>query len=121
VAGKVTVNGKPVPLGTVQFRADTSQGNQSMEVPVATIGPDGRYELETAGQKGAPLGWWRVLVIADNFRADDPPPSGTKFPEGYQPPRPLVHERYLSFHKTDLVVEVVENPQEGAYELHLKP
>jgi hypothetical protein len=123
VAGRITVAGQPVPLGSVQFRADPARGNHSMEVPVSAIRPDGGYDLETGGQRGAPLGWWRVLVIADNFRADNPPPSPVwpKFPPGYQPPRPLVHERYLRFHDTDLSVEVVENPEEGAYELTLKP
>jgi prepilin-type N-terminal cleavage/methylation domain-containing protein len=35
--------------------------------------------------------------------------------------KPLVNERYLYFKTTDLLVEVVGDPDEGAYVLKLKP
>jgi hypothetical protein len=123
VAGKVTVNGRPLSFGSVQFLADPGRGNPSMEVPLAAVRPDGGFALETGGKKGAPLGRWKVVVVADNFRADDPPPSPVwpRLPAGYRPPRPLVHPRYLNAATTDLTVEVVEDPPEGAYDLTLKP
>jgi hypothetical protein len=123
VAGRVTVGGKPLSFGSVQFLADAARGNPSLEVPLAAVRPDGGYALETGGKKGAPPGWWKVVVLADNLRADDPPPSPVwpRLPAGYRPPRPLVHERYLKVATTDLAVEVVEKPPEGAYDLVLKP
>jgi len=123
VSGKVLVGDKPLTFGTVQFRADISRGNRSMEVPVATVQSDGSFEMMTGARTGAPLGSWKVLVIADNFQVFDPPPSPNwpLFPDGWEPPKPLVHERYLRVPSTDLTVEVVERPGEGAYVLKLNP
>lgn len=123
VAGRVAVGDRPVPSGSLQLRADVSRGNRSMEVPCGLIGPDGRFELATGDRKGAPLGWWKVVVIADNFRATDPPPSPVwpQFPEGYEPPKPLVPERYLSAGTSDVSVEVTANPAEDAYLIRLNP
>jgi hypothetical protein len=121
VSGKILVGDKPLTFGSVQFRADISRGNRSMEVPVASVQPDGSFELLTGTRKGAPLGWWKVLVIADNFQVFDPPPSPNwpLFPDGWEPPKPLVHQRYLTVPTTDLTVEVVEHPGAGAYVLKL--
>jgi hypothetical protein len=122
VAGSVLVGEKPVPEGTVTFRPDANKGNQSMHIPTATIRPDGSYELETNGKPGAPPGWYRVLVLADNFRVIEPPPSPVwpNYPEGFLP-KPLVNERYLYFHTTDIQVEVKEHPEEDAYLFRLNP
>jgi hypothetical protein len=122
VAGKVLVGEKVVTEGTVSFRPDAERGNKTMHQPVAAIHEDGRYELQTNGKPGAPPGWYRVLVLADNFRVVDPPPSPVwpNYPEGFLP-KPLVNERYLYFHTTDLLVEVVEDPGKDAYVLRLKP
>lgn len=123
VVGRVVVENQPVPSGSIQLRADPSRGNTSHEVPVGTILPDGRFELTTGERKGAPAGWWKVVVVADNFRVFDPPPSPVwpKFPEGWEPPKPLVHARYLSAGTTDVSVEVVAEPDEDAYLLKLNP
>jgi hypothetical protein len=122
VQGKVLVEGKPVKKGTVSFRPDASRGNKSMEQPTGVLREDGGFELSTQDRPGAPPGWYRVLVIADNFQVVDPPPSPVwpNFPEGFLP-KPLVHDRYLYFNQTDLIVEVVEDPPEDAYVLKLKP
>jgi hypothetical protein len=129
VTGKIMINGKPLTFGSVQFRADVSHGNRSMEVPTGQVQPDGSFELTTGTRKGAPLGWWKVLVIADNFQVWDPPlwayhpPDVTPppKPDKWEPPRSLVHDRYLRVQDTDLTVEVVEHPAEGAYVLKLNP
>ena len=123
VAGTLTVNGKPVPAGSVQLRADPARGNRSMEVPVGVIRPDGRFELETGGKKGVPPGWWKVVVLADNFQAADPPPSPfwPDFPPDYKPPAPLVHERYLSAATSDVSLEVVAGVPADEHALTLNP
>jgi hypothetical protein len=129
VSGKVLIQDKPLTFGSIQFRADVSRGNHSMEVPTGQIQGDGSFEMMTGTRKGAPLGWWKVLVIADNFQVWDPPlwayhPPDVKpppKPDKWEPPKPLVHERYLTVKETDLAVEVVEHPAEGAYVLKLNP
>ncbi|WP_148072181.1 hypothetical protein [Bythopirellula goksoeyrii] len=122
VRGKVQVDGQPVPSGTVSFRPDAERGNQSMEQPAGMLQEDGRYKLFSANQEGAPPGWYRVLIIADNFRVVDPPtsPVWPEFPEGYLP-KALVNQRYLYFHQTDLLVEVKENQDPDEYVLRLNP
>jgi hypothetical protein len=129
VSGKILVDGKPLTFGSIQFRADTSHGNTSMEGPTGQVQPDGTFVMMTGTRPGAPLGWWKVLVIADNFQVWNPPlwayhPPDVEpppKPEKWEPPKPLVHERYLTINTTDLTVEVVENPPEGAYVLKLNP
>jgi len=122
VHGKVLVGDKPVKEGTVSFRPDGARGNMSPEHPTGVLQDDGSFELLSGGRPGAAPGWYRVLVIADNFKVIEPPPSPVwpRYPEGFLP-KPLVNERYLYFKTTDLLVEVVEDPDEGAYVLKLKP
>src|SRR4051812_40534827 len=63
VAGKVTVDGKPLTSGSVSFRPDASQGNSSQHQPTGTIDAEGNYELFVPpAKKGAPLGWYKVVV-----------------------------------------------------------
>lgn len=123
VVGKLSVGDVPVPSGSIQLRADTSQGNKSMEVPVGLIQPDGRLELTTGERKGAPLGWWKLLVVADNFQVFEPPPSPDwpLFPEGWEPPKSLVHARYLGAGTTDISIQVVAIPKADAYVIKLNP
>ena len=122
VRGKVLVEGQPVSSGTVSFRPDAERGNQSMEQPAGMLQADGSFELATPNRKGAPLGWYRVLIIADNIPAVDPPPSPVwpAYPEGFLP-KPLVHDRYLYFNQTDILVEVKEDPESEDYVLRLNP
>ena len=123
VSGRVLVGETPVPAGSFQLRADPTRGNKSMEIPSGVIRPDGSFDLDTNGQKGSPAGWWKVVVVADNFQVFDPPPSPVwpLFPEGFEPPKPLVNHRYLNTNSSDVSVEVVENPAEDAYVIRLNP
>jgi hypothetical protein len=117
VAGTVSLQGKTLRSGTVSFRPDAARGNQTRHLPHGTIGADGRYELQTGRRKGAPPGWYKILVFADNLSADFPPrkKGGTA-----EPVRSLVHARYLDAQRTDLAVKVVAEPEAGAYDLNLK-
>jgi hypothetical protein len=116
VSGQVTLDGEPVTVeGTVVlFKPDSAKGNSSKLEPVGTVDADGRYALTTAGRRGAPAGWYKVVVAA---RAGQ-----IEHPKG-RPQRPLavslVPARYGSERTTPLAVEVVEQPTEGAYDLKL--
>jgi hypothetical protein len=111
VSGKVRVNGKPLPIGAVSFRPDVSRGNECLHHPTGEIDADGHYELFTLGQPGAPPGWYKVLVFADENQK-----GGEIHP---LMPRWATHIKYTSEQLTDLFVEVVETPVPGTYDLEL--
>jgi hypothetical protein len=113
VSGKVTLEGTPLNVGAVSFRPDAARGNKSMHIPTGEIDPQGRYELITAGRKGAPPGWYKVLVFAD---ANVQPNT---VPTRLLPPRWLMNVKYTNDRTTDLSVEVVEKPGPEAYDLKL--
>jgi hypothetical protein len=113
VAGKVKLDGKPLTVGTVSFRPDAERGNKSMHIPIGKIDPEGNYELETVGKKGAPPGWYKVLVMAD---ADAQLAPGTAHPLR---PRWLMNPKYADLKTTDLAIEVVENPAAERYDLNV--
>jgi hypothetical protein len=114
VSGKVTLDGKPLPGGTVSFYADATKGNQSKDIPTGKI-KEGSYELLTEGRKGAPPGAYKVVVFADQYSTDAPPlPIGTA-----EQPRSIINTRYNRPDRTPLAVEVVDKPAAGAYDLKL--
>jgi hypothetical protein len=111
VAGKVALGDRPLTIGVVSFRPDASKGNQSMHHPHGEINAEGRYELTTQGKKGAPPGWYKVLVFADGNTTDNNPPAHPL------PPNWLMNVKYTAESTTDLFIEVVETPSAGAYDL----
>lgn len=61
VEGRVTLDGEPVPAGTVVFLADVGPSAKGM------IRRDGTYQLGTYGTAdGAVVGSHRVIVVADD-------------------------------------------------------
>ena len=56
VHGVVTLDGRPLPAGTVVFDADGRSY-------VGPIGPDGRYELRHRGKAAVPPGIYAVTVL----------------------------------------------------------
>lgn len=77
VVGTVTLDGKPLTRGTIQF---VPQGGTASEAPVAvgTIDEQGRYELMTQGVKGAMVGSHSVRVesrAVPRNETDTMPPS----------------------------------------------
>jgi hypothetical protein len=100
VSGKVTVAGKPLPRGSVSFRADTGRGNTATAEPYGEIQPDGTYTLYTGKKRGAPVGKYVVLVAATED-VDPKNPSAT--------PKSLVDPRYADPDKPILQVDVVDN------------
>jgi hypothetical protein len=109
VAGKVTVDGKLLTTGTVSLRPDGSQGNKSQHQPNGAIDAEGNYELLVPpAKKGAPLGWYKVVV----FAYDDPQPG--------KPLKSFIDMKYSDEKTTPLRFEVIENPEPGRYDLKLK-
>lgn len=108
VAGKVTVNGKPVTTGSVSLRPDAAQGNESQHQPNGAIDAEGNYELLVPpAKKGTPLGRYKVVVTA----YDNPMPN--------KPLKSFINMKYSDEKTTPLKFEVIENPEPGRYDLKL--
>jgi hypothetical protein len=113
VAGKVYIDGAPLPGGPrcyVVYQPDRSKNNNSPHEPKSVIQADGSYLLTTIDQDGAAPGWYRVRVDAAEV-VDVKNPYVTNW---------LVPKKYVDFAKSGLLVEVVEKPASGAYDLQLK-
>jgi hypothetical protein len=111
VSGIVTLDGAPVTRGNVQFQPDAAQGAKGPPANGA-IGPDGHYELTTAGSPGAVVGKHQVLVEARALPKDE---TDTL-------PAPLVPEKYFSFSTSGITKEVTAAaPNEINIELSSKP
>ena len=89
------------------MRGDVARGNRTLHQPTGAIDAGGNFELFTAGKKGAPPGWYKVVVSAFANRPE----------EGLVAPRLLLDDKYYDEGKTDLRIEVVANPPPGAYDL----
>jgi hypothetical protein len=101
VRGKATVDGKPLTQGVIKFVRD--KDNSPKIVAVADIDSEGNYELLIPEKEGDGLGWYKVCVAFDKKSM-----KGAPLP---------VHAKYLKPTETPLSVEVVGNPQPGAYDL----
>jgi len=118
VTGKVTVDGKPLTSGSVSLIPDVPLGSegakQASKIPTlgpsgGEIGPDGTYKIYTSGKEGAPLGKYRVRVV----------PPITEVKDDKEVPDIGFDKKYTDANKTPLRIEVVPNPQPGAYDLKL--
>ena len=96
VSGVVTIDGKPLPRGTIQFVPDESKGTAGATA-VGTIGPEGRYTLQTAGVDGAIVGFHKVGVYALEKEPED---------ETAPPPPPLIPPKYFKADTSELTAEV---------------
>jgi hypothetical protein len=117
VTGQVTLDDEPLTAKStiVLFKPDASKGNSSTFQPTGTVDAKGVYHLSTAGKKGAPPGWYTVLVTA---REEAPTVHPTN-PRQRPVSKSLVPARYGDEKSSPLSVEVVEKPQPGAYDLKL--
>jgi hypothetical protein len=106
VEGKVTVENVPLTSGIVGFLPDAGKGNTSRVQTWGTLDEKGEYTVSTEGRAGAPLGFYKVIVIVTT------PPE--------EPNVPLPHAKYKTVATTDLHIEVTETADKGAYDLHLK-
>ena len=71
VNGTVSVAGKPMHGGTVQFEMIEKGNSGSIYTSSGTIDEEGRYELSTWGKSGAPAGEHRVWVNPNLLRMPD--------------------------------------------------
>jgi hypothetical protein len=117
VHGKIMLNDNPLtePSTIILFKPNKAKGNASAHEPAGTVDAQGDYSLSTKGKKGAPPGWYKVVVTVR-----PPRPEHAKTTErkkhtelSFLPPK------YGRATTTDLEVEVVESPVPGAYDLTL--
>jgi hypothetical protein len=108
----------PLKTGIITFQPDTARGNTTPHQPTANIDRDGNYELFTVGKVGAPLGWYKVLVTAiendEELAKKAASPGGSRLRT-----KSVINLKYRTPKTTDLVIEVVESPAPGAYDLKL--
>lgn len=122
VAGRVLLDGQPLSGGFVKFHPDasksqtfgkekppSSQDSQSQFVPAGEIDANGNYELHTGHQKGAPPGWYRVVIVP--AAATDDSAKGAN-----KDSKPPFNVKFTRDDSTTLLVEVKEN---GEYTLEL--
>jgi hypothetical protein len=113
VGGTVTYQGKPLPTGVVIFVPDRTKGNRTRHEPRGPILEDGTFEVETAGQLGAPPGWYRVKIHANEPQSTDPKKM-------YARTASLIPAKYGDINTSEIAVEVVQAPSAGAYDFLLK-
>jgi hypothetical protein len=117
VVGRITINEEPLTAKStvVLFKPDASKGNTSTFESIGTVDENGDYTLLTIGKKGAPPGWYKVVVTATESS-----PVHPNSPQGHHPvAQSLVPAKYGQEKTSDLSIEVVENPLPGAYDLKL--
>jgi hypothetical protein len=118
VSGTVGNGDQPLTTGTLEFHPDAAKGSTGKLLPRAEIAEDGTYTLYTTGEdgaeKGAPAGWYKVTVFAEE-------PRPTEGAEAYAPAKLLVRDEYTSAEKTPLSVEVKPDAPADAYNISLEP
>lgn len=117
VAGKVTVDGKPLTAGMVSLIPDVGIDPPKVKSKAVRAGSssgqidsDGTYKIYTGGKAGAPLGKYKVTVS----------PSMVPPPDAKTAPPASFNSKYSNAVETPLRIEVVANPKEGQYDLKLK-
>lgn len=118
VSGKVTVDGKPLSGGNVNFIPDVPtdkeghpkvSGLDTSGLSSGQIDPDGSYKIYTGGKAGAPVGKYKVTVTPPMVPAH----GSTEAP-------PLGFEKKFSdAQQTPLHKEVVVSAKPGDYDLKL--
>lgn len=108
VEGQVTYQGQPLKTGSLVFQPDAAKGNTSTLTPSGTLGPDGRYKLYTQERPGAPPGWYKVGVVAQEAPPNDPYAM-----------RSLIPQRYGDPQTSGISIEVSASAPAGAYDIRL--
>lgn len=119
VRGQVTLDGQPLDSRTavVLLKADAAKGNTTPFEPAASVDSSGSYTVYTKKQRGAPPGWYKVIVTATETESPQPTKGGlSKRPL----PRSLVPGKYGQAKTTPLSIEVVESAAAGSYDLKIE-
>ncbi len=111
VRGRITLDGQPLPRGSVSLRSLTPG---VWDQPTGVIEPPGQYTIYTNRRAGAPPGSYRVVVFATE--------SAAKAPGGLHPeiPKSLLPNQYNHPEQSPLRLEVVAKPSPQAYDLQLQ-
>ena len=112
VRGRVTLDGAPLPRGSVSFRG--APGGTNWDQPTGMIGADGQYVIFTNGREGAAPGKYRVVVFATDAANT---PTGAAHPTL---PRSLIPARYNDPQRSPLQLDVTSAAEPRAYDLELK-
>jgi len=111
VSGLVMIDGQPLARGIVQFVPDTAQGTEGPS-GVGYVDEEGRYEISTAGVRGAIVGHHKISVKAE---ADYDETQISMGPS-------LIPRRYNNPDASGLTAEVKEGEKnEIPLELHSGP
>jgi hypothetical protein len=110
ISGKITIQGEPLPYGTITLVPDVAAGNKTKLQPFGKVKADGSYSVETDGKPGAPVGPY--LVGISSIKPSTPE-------DGYKPPVWAASQEYLDPNKSGLKLTVVESPAAGAYDIVL--
>lgn len=110
VRGKITLDGQPLPRGSVTLRSESQPAGHQ---PTGLIGPPGEFVVYTSRRAGAPPGSYRVVVFATEAAAGA---AGTAHP-GL--PKSLIPARYNRPEQTPLRLEVAAAPAATSYTLEL--
>ena len=93
----------------------TDRAQKEAQAKLAESVPGATHITNTDSGKGAPPGWYKVIVAATG--EPPPPPKG---PLKSRPiPKSVVPSKYGLAEKTPLEIEVVASPSAGAYDLKL--
>jgi len=112
--GTVTLDGKPMSSGVIEFVPDTSKGNNLRVAVTSAISSDGHFDVMTAGMdradngKGAPVGWFKVKYFHPNeggATADSTIPK--------------VAKRFRSEDTTPISIELTDPPPADGYTIEL--
>ena len=109
VSGSITVDNLPLTGGQVTFHPiGKVESSDNKGFSGGIVEASGKYTLFTGGEKGAPLGKYKVTVNPSMV------PTGTG-----APPAPF-NNRFRDAKTTTIEVEVVTSPAAGVYDLKLK-
>ena len=111
ITGRVTLEGKPLDLGNIQFMAADPSG--AITGGGATI-TEGRYEIDRG--QGLVPGVYRVMIFAADAPSDVTVPAASDVQTDALT-KPRVSERYNT--KSDLQVEVIKGG-ENAFDFDMK-
>jgi hypothetical protein len=79
-------------------------------VPVGHLDEEGRFKLRTRDRDGAPVGWYKVAVVATE-KIDPNHPAKKR--------KSLVNAKYGNPATSKLAVQVMEHAAAGSYDLRL--
>ena len=109
VTGKVTIQGTPLPWGTITLYPDATKGNKSTLQSFGNVAADGTYSISTDGKPGAPVGAYAVTISA----------AKPSTPGEYKPTEWAASPDYLDRSKSGLTLNVVESAPANAYDFAL--